>query len=69
MQAHAWCQAMCLNPARQRRRHRRAIEDWAHLHQHALNAEAAPGTRQGLAALGWRPLRPDLGIVSPFSWV
>ena len=32
--------ACLLNPARSRRRHRRCLEDWVHVHQHALNAEA-----------------------------
>ncbi len=44
---------MCLNRARQRRRHRRAIEDWAFLHQHALNAEASPDFAAWLPASGW----------------
>ena len=44
---------MCLNRARQRRRHRRAIEDWAFLHQHALNAEASPDFAAWLRGSGW----------------
>eukprot|EP00884_Botryococcus_braunii_P020280 jgi/Botrbrau1/6936/Bobra.0215s0015.1 len=32
-------QTLCLNRARQRRRMRRHIEDWANLHQHAINAD------------------------------
>ena len=39
LQVQGWCQTMCLNRARQRRRHRRATEDWANLLQHALNAD------------------------------
>jgi len=34
-----WCVAALLNPSRSRRRHRRCLEDWVHVHQHALNAE------------------------------
>lgn len=52
-QLQGWCQAMCLNRARQRRRHRRAIEDWAFLHQHALNAEASPDFAAWLPGSGW----------------
>lgn len=36
-----WCHSMCLNRSRQRRRHRRSMEDWANLFEHALNADAS----------------------------
>ncbi|KAK9803567.1 hypothetical protein WJX72_000681 [[Myrmecia] bisecta] len=49
-----WCQAMCLNRARQRRRHRRALEDWAHLIQHAINADVSDSFRAWLPTSGWR---------------
>jgi len=52
-QLQGWCQASCLNRARQRRRHRRAIEDWAFLHQHAANADASPDFAAWLPAGGW----------------
>ena len=39
---------MCMNVARQRRRHRRAVEDWAALHAVACTADAC-------AALKWWP--------------
>ena len=47
-QVAGWCQDMCLNRARQRRRHRRAIEDWFHLCEHALTADASPSFQQWL---------------------
>lgn len=34
-----WAVAALLNPCRSRRRHRRCLEDWVHVHQHAVNAE------------------------------
>ena len=53
-QAQNWCQAMCLNPARTRRRLRRLLEDWNNLGGHAANADAAPETVAALEAAGWR---------------
>jgi hypothetical protein len=47
-QVAGWCQDMCLNRARQRRRHRRSIEDWFHLYEHALNADASPSFQKWL---------------------
>ena len=43
VQVAGWCQDMCLNRSRQRRRHRRSIEDWFHLSEHALVADSSPG--------------------------
>ena len=54
MQVRGWCQDMCLNRARQRRRHRRAVEDWAHLYEHALAADTAPAFLDWLPASGWQ---------------
>ena len=53
-QVRGWCQDSCLNRARQRRRHRRAIEDWAHLYDHALSADLAPAFQSWLPGSGWR---------------
>ena len=39
---------MCLNRARQRRRHRRAIEDWFHLSEHVISADGSPGFQDWL---------------------
>ncbi|CAL8468026.1 g7565 [Coccomyxa elongata] len=49
-----WCQDMCLNRARQRRRHRRTVEDWAHLWDHAANADASPEFQAWMAEHGWQ---------------
>ncbi|KAJ9534528.1 hypothetical protein QJQ45_022115 [Haematococcus lacustris] len=49
-----WVQAMLLNPCRQRRRLRRGLEDWAHLYQHALNADLSPEFQAWMSAAGWR---------------
>ena len=55
LQVQGWCQTMCLNRARQRRRHRRASEDWANLLQHAINADLAPDFQQWLHhSSGWQ---------------
>ena len=54
MQVRGWAQDMCLNRARQRRRHRRALEDWAHLYEHALAADVAPGFLSWLPTSGWQ---------------
>lgn len=43
-----------MNRARQRRRHRRAIEDWARLYEHALNADLSPDFREWLSGSGWQ---------------
>ncbi|CAL5223000.1 g5447 [Coccomyxa viridis] len=50
-----WCQDMCLNRSRQRRRHRRSIEDWFHLSEHALVADSSPGFQAWLqsASSAW----------------
>ncbi len=45
---------MCLNRARQRRRHRRTVEDWAHLWDHAANADACPDYQAWMAEHGWQ---------------
>ncbi|KAK9845848.1 hypothetical protein WJX81_004103 [Elliptochloris bilobata] len=64
-----WCQAMCMNRARQRRRHRRAVEDWAFLHQHALNAEASSDFAAWLPASGWA-WKGDPAVPGPLAaWV
>jgi hypothetical protein len=52
-QVSCWCQDMCMNRARQRRRHRRAIEDWARLYEHALNADLSPDFQAWLPGSGW----------------
>ncbi|KAK9901701.1 hypothetical protein WJX75_009287 [Coccomyxa subellipsoidea] len=49
-----WCQDMCLNRARQRRRHRRTVEDWAHLYDHAANADMSPEFQLWMAESGWQ---------------
>ncbi len=54
LQVQGWCMTLCLNRARQRRQHRRHIEDWAHLLQHAMNADTSPPFADWLAA---SPLR------------
>lgn len=49
-----WGVACLLNPARARRRARRALEDWVHVHQHAAVAEADPAFMAWAAsAWGW----------------
>lgn len=61
-QARGWCQAMCLNRPRLRRRLRKTLgEDWRHLYQHAVNADAAPELQAALQGAGWRwtPLQED----------
>jgi hypothetical protein len=45
---------MCLNRARQRRRHRRTVEDWAHLYDHAANADMSPEFQLWMAESGWQ---------------
>lgn len=58
MQVQGWCHSMCLNRSRQRRRHRRGMEDWANLLEHALNADASPDFRDWLhhrSAWQWQP--------------
>lgn len=52
-QVAGWCQDMCLNRARQRRRHRRTVEDWAHLHDHAANADMSPEFQVWMTESGW----------------
>ena len=54
-QAKGWCQAMCLNVGRTRRRLRKTLtESWRLLAQHAANADASPEFQHHLAAAGWR---------------
>ena len=53
-QARGWCQAMCLNVGRTRRRLRKTLADgWRHLSQHAANADASPELQHHLAAASW----------------
>ena len=57
---------MCLNRARQRRRHRRAIEDWFHLSEHAISADGSLGFQDWLhsPASPWHwPLEQEEGQV------
>lgn len=54
MQVAGWCQDMCLNRARQRRRHRRTVEDWAHLWDHAANADTSPEFQAWMGEHGWQ---------------
>lgn len=55
-----WCHAMCLNRSRQRRRHRRGMEDWANLLEHAFNADASPAFQHWLRhCSGWQWRPPD----------
>ena len=49
-QVAGWSQDMCLNRSRQRRRHRRSIEDWFHLSEHALVADGSLGFQAWLRA-------------------
>ena len=45
---------MCLNRGRLRRRLRKTLrDDWCHLYQHALNADACPELKSSLANAGW----------------
>jgi hypothetical protein len=53
-QAQNWCQAMCLNASRTRRRLRRLLDDWNNLGGHAALADAAPGVVSALERAGWR---------------
>lgn len=53
-QAQNWCQAMCLNPARTRRRLKRLLEDWHNLGGHAALADGAPEVTAALDGAGWR---------------
>ena len=54
-QAKGWCQAMCLNVGRTRRRLRKTLTDsWRLLAQHAANADASPEFQLHLRAAGWR---------------
>ncbi|KAK9867013.1 hypothetical protein WJX84_003646 [Apatococcus fuscideae] len=70
-----WCQGMCLNRARQRRRHRHALPDWAHLYQHALNADLSQGFMDWQTGAGWQwphPTTdaPDQDLQGPLAtWV
>ncbi|KAA6425235.1 MAG: hypothetical protein FRX49_04730 [Trebouxia sp. A1-2] len=53
-----WCLAMCVNRSRQRRRHRRAMEDWNNLLEHALIADASPQFQDWLhhrSSWQWQP--------------
>lgn len=53
-----WCLAMCVNRSRQRRRHRRAMEDWSNLLEHALIADASPWFQDWLhhrSSWQWQP--------------
>lgn len=54
MQAQNWCQAMCLNAPRTRRRLKRLLEDWNNLGGHAALADAAPGVVAALERAGWQ---------------
>ena len=63
-----FCVASLLNPARSRRRHKRCLEDWVHVHQHAANAEACVDYGDWLATSGWRwdpPAAPPPGAPPP----
>ena len=63
-----FCVASLLNPARSRRRHKRCLEDWVHVHQHAANAEACVDYGDWLAGSGWRwdpPALPPPGAPPP----
>ncbi|KAL3159878.1 hypothetical protein ABBQ38_010276 [Trebouxia sp. C0009 RCD-2024] len=72
-----WCHAMCLNRTRQRRRHRRGMEDWANLLEHALNADASPtfqGWLRHRSAWQWQPPEhqadhPEEALGPCASWV
>ena len=52
LQMLGWCQAMCLNRARQQRRHRRALQDLSHLASHAGVADDWEGLREWLLLQG-----------------
>jgi hypothetical protein len=54
MQAQNWCQMMCLNRARLRRRLKRGLDDWRGLYEHAINADMSEGYREHLRASGWK---------------
>lgn len=66
VQVQGWCHAMCLNRSRQRRRHRRGMEDWANLLEHAFNADASPAFQHWLRhCSGWQWRPPDNPAVRP----
>lgn len=75
VQVQGWCHTMCLNRSRQRRRHRRGMEDWANLLEHALNADASPSFQHWLhhrSAWQWQPPaeqanHPEEALVSDSS--
>jgi hypothetical protein len=67
-----WVQAALLNPARHRRRLRRGLEDWAHLYQHAVNADSSEPFALAATSAGWGWKGPAEypGPVGPLSaWV
>jgi hypothetical protein len=67
-----WVQAVLLNPARHRRRLRRGLEDWAHLYQHAVNADCSEtfGRAAAAAGWGWKGATEYPGPLGPLSaWV
>ena len=59
LQVSGWSRVMCLNRARQRRRHRRGVSDWGHLFHHAANADASPEFQAWMEQAGWRPPPPE----------
>ncbi len=76
VQVQGWCQGMCQNRARQRRRHRHALPDWAHLYQHALNADVSQAFIDWQTSAGWQWPHPepdaaqsaDLQVEQPPFW-
>ncbi|GBF89805.1 hypothetical protein Rsub_02975, partial [Raphidocelis subcapitata] len=67
-----WAQAALLNPARHRRRLRRGLDDWAHLYQHAVNADCSDAFGSAALAAGWAWRGPDEypGPLGPLTaWV
>ncbi|GMH37644.1 hypothetical protein BSKO_05517 [Bryopsis sp. KO-2023] len=49
-----WCQCMCLNRSRQRRRLKKGLEDWKNLLDHAYAADNSPRLVNHVKERGWR---------------
>eukprot|EP00887_Chlorella_sp_A99_P006695 scaffold3.g6695.t1 len=66
-----WCHVACLNRCRQRRRHRRLLEDWSHMLDHATNADLSEAFQEWMVGAGWRwPTHDEQEAVGPLStWV
>ncbi|CAD7702869.1 unnamed protein product [Ostreobium quekettii] len=63
-----WCQCMCLNRLRQRRRLRKGLEDWRNLADHAFHADNSPAFQRYMAETGWHWLPGGLQQNGPNSF-